>query len=299
MGKLLIFMMLLAPVAAPGLALAQDAEKAHEERRKAAEEAPLGWSQDLIGALGFTQTEFENYAEGGESSLTWVAAMQYKLRQRTEKRFWTTELAGEFGQTKLGDEGVRKAADRIRLTSLHLWTLGGWVDPFVAIDAQTQFAKGYDYATSSDDPISKFMNPFYFRQSAGVSKTLAQGLKTRLGVALDETIVTDVEFAPRYTDDPETADEIEKSRIETGLESVTRYERSFDEERLNVFSELILFSNFEEPDKVDVFWVTKFTAKIVNFIGVVLATEVKYDEDILKRTQLKEVLSIGITHTFF
>lgn len=292
-SKLLSAFVLSAVLAAP--AAAQD----EAARKKAAEEAPPGWSQELIGGLGFTQTEFENYAEGGESSLTWTSSLQYRLRQRTEKRFWLTEGYAEFGQTKLGTQEIRKATDRLRVTSLHLWTLGAWVDPFVALDAQTQFAGGYDYAADPKVETSRFMNPFYFRQSAGVSKTLAPGLQTRLGVALDETIVTDEAFALRYTDDDPADGKLDKTRIDTGLESVTRYERNFDEDRLNVFSELMLFSRFEAPDKVDVYWVNKFTAKVLSFIGIVLATEVKYDEDILKRTQLKEVLSIGITHKFF
>jgi hypothetical protein len=293
MANLLSVCVLSAALAAP--AAAQD----EAARKKAAEEAPLGWTQEMIGGLGFTQTEFENYAEGGESSLTWTSSLQYRLRQRTEKRFWLTEGYAEFGQTKLGTEEIRKATDRLRVTSLHLWTLGAWVDPFIALDAQTQFASGYDYATDPKTETSRFMNPFYFRQSAGVSKTLAPGLKTRLGVALDETIVTDEAFASRYTDDDPADGKLDKSRIQTGIESVTRFERSFDEGRLDVLSELMLFSKFESPDKVDVYWVNKFTAKVLDYIGIVLATEVRYDEDIIKRTQFKEVLSIGLTHTFF
>ena len=50
------------------------------------DETPLGWSHDLIGGLGFTQTEFENYAEGGESSLTWTLGLDYKALETRESR---------------------------------------------------------------------------------------------------------------------------------------------------------------------------------------------------------------------
>lgn len=270
---------------------------------------PIGWSQSLVGGLSVTQTEFENYAEGGESSLTWTTLLTYVAREYQEKRDWKTELEVQFGQTRLGNGGMRKAADRIKLSSLHIWTLGAFVDPYVSVDARTQFAKGYVYYGDNERVlVSKFANPLYLAQGAGVGKQLLPGLRTRLGASVQEYFVSDEYFASivnedadvdlHYTDDPETA-KIEKTRVDTGLESVTEYERSFNDERLHLKSELRLFSVFEDPATIDVYWNTKATAQVLSFISVILETEVLYDEDIVKRTQLKEVLSIGLTHTFF
>ena len=273
------------------------------------EAPPIGWSQSLVGGLSFTQTEFENYAQGGESSLTWTSLLTYVAREYHEKRDWKTEVEAQFGQSKLGSGDIRKAVDKLKLASLHTWTLGAFVDPYVSLDARTQFAKGYAYYGDNERlEVSRFANPFYLAQGAGVGKQLLPGLRTRLGVSVQEVFVTKEEFAAviepeagvtlRYTDDPET-DKIEKTRVDTGIESVTDYERSFDEGRLNLKSELKLFSQFEDPSVVDVYWNNKATAQVLSFISVILETELLYDADIVKRTQFKEVLSIGLTHKFF
>ena len=295
---------IVAPLVLFAALLAASAGAAEEK-----EEVPMGWTQSLVGGLSFTQTDFENYAQGGESSLTWTALATYLARQHTERRDWKTEMEAQFGQTRLGDGDLRKAVDRIKLTSVHTWTLGEFVDPYLSVDAQTQFAKGYNYPDADTEvEVSRFANPLYFNQAFGVGKQIAPGLRTRLGGALHEVFVTDEAFAAvvdaehgielRYTDDP-TTDKLEKTRLDTGLESVTEYEQSFREDHLQVKSQLKLFSQFDDPATMDVFWNTKFTANVFSFLNVILETELIYDEDIVKRTQFKEVLSIGLTHRFF
>ena len=198
--------------------------------------------------------------------------------------------------------------DRIRLASLHTWKLGKLLDPYAGVEARTQFAKGYVYTASGDEIlVSKFANPLELTQRLGGGRVLAQGLVTRLGVAFNEYIVTDDYYALidtagvllRYTDDIETLDELEKFRLDTGIESLTDYERSFENDRYKVKSMLKLFSKFEDPSRVKVEWTSKFTANLISFVNVMLETEVLYDEEIVKRTQLKEIFSIGLSKTFF
>ncbi len=181
------------------------------------------------------------------------------------------------------------------------------MDPYIGVEARTQFAKGYAYPTGGGEVlVSKFLNPLELTERFGGSRTLGPGFVTRLGVAFNEYIVTDTYYAAidspgvnmRYTDDPETAKR-EKFRLDTGMESVTDYERSFESDRYKIKSMLKLFSKFEDPSKVKVEWNSKFTANLISFVNVMLETEVLYDEDIVKRTQLKETFSIGLSKTFF
>jgi hypothetical protein len=289
---------------AGGLATAARAQEAAEKP-----EVKPGWSQSLVGGLSFTQTEFENYAEGGESSLTWTALLTYKADEIRKRREWKTEAEAQFGQTRLGSGDLRKAVDKVKVISVNTWKLGEVVDPYVSADAQTQFAPGYVYSDNAPRvKVSKFANPLYVNEAAGVSRTLEEDFVTRLGVAVHEVFVTDTTFAAiknaaakvdlRYTDDPATA-KIEKTRVDTGLESVTEYERAFNQKKLNVKSRLRLFSKFDDLATVDVLWNTKVTANLISFVNVILETEVLYDADIVKRTQFKEVLSLGMTHSFF
>lgn len=263
------------------------------------EERPLGWSTELVGGLALTQTEFENYAEGGESSLTWATSLDFEAFLNRENREWKTTAALQFGQTRLGDGDFRKAADRISVETVHTWKLHRLVDPYVSVDARTQFAKSFTYTEDMRGPeISRFANPLYLNEGAGIGRRFNAWLHSRLGFAVHEVFVTEEQFAAAYTDDPETAD-LEKTRVDTGMELVTEYERNWEEEKVKVKSQLKLFSTFDAPDKIDVNWNTVLTANLISFIDVIASAEVIYDEDILKRTQLKEVLALGITHTFF
>ncbi len=266
-----------------------------------------GWDHSLEAGLGFTQTKFENYAKGGESSLTWTSSLAYKAIELGQKHEWKSEVEAQFGQTQLGGGDLRKAVDRIRLASLNTWKLGEAVDPYIGVEARTQFAKGYAYSADGGEVlVSRFLNPLELTERFGGSRTLGPGFVTRLGVAFNEYIVTDTYFAAidspgvnmRYTDDPETAKR-EKFRLDTGMESVTEYERSFENDRYKVKSSLKLFSKFEDLSKMKVEWNSKFTANLISFVNVMLETEVLYDEDIVKRTQLKETFSIGLSKTFF
>lgn len=288
------------------LAATAGATAAQDDAKDAAPKP--GWSQSLVGGLSLTQTEFENYAEGGESSLTWTSLLTYKANEIRERREWKTEAEAQFGQTRLGSGSLRKAVDKIRVSSVNTWKLGAVVDPFVSADAQTQFAPGYVYSDNAPRvKVSRFANPLYVNEAAGASRTIEEGFVTRLGVAVHEVFVTDTTFAAirnaaagvdlRYTDDPATA-RIEKSRVDTGLESLTEYERDFNQKKLNVKSRLRLFSKFDDLATVDVLWNTKVTANLISFVNVILETEVLYDADIVKRTQFKEVLSLGMTHSF-
>ncbi len=288
---------IMSCVALAGPVLAQEADST----------VTYGWDHSLEGGLGFTQTEFENYAKGGESSLTWTSFLNYKAIELGPKHEWKTEGEGQFGQTKLGSGDLRKAVDRIRLASLNTWKLGEAVDPYVGIEARSQFAKGYAYPTAGREVlVSKFLNPLELTERFGGSRTLGPGFVTRLGIAFNEYIVTDTYYAAidspgvnmRYTDNPETAKR-EKFRLDSGMESVTDYERSFESDRYKVKSMLKLFSKFDDPSKVKVEWNSKFTANLISFVNVMLEAEVLYDEDIVKRTQFKETFSIGLSKTFF
>ena len=124
------------------------------------------------------------------------------------------------------------------------------------------------------------------------------GQRVVVSELVNEVFTTEDKFAPQYTDDPETA-KLEKTRVDTGIESLTELERHWEEEKVNLKSQLKLFSTFEDPATVDIFWNTKATANVLSFVNVILEAEISYDEDILRRTQLKEVLSVGLTHTFF
>ena len=108
-------------------------------------EVTYGWKHTLVGALALTQVAFKDWQQGGEDALAWTLALEGQSVQERPRTNWVTSSKLAFGQTKLGDQGVRKTDDKIDLETVLTYKLDLDIDPYVAATLKTQFAKGYQY----------------------------------------------------------------------------------------------------------------------------------------------------------
>jgi hypothetical protein len=252
-----------------------------------------GWTNEVIAGLNLTQASFDNWAQGGENMLGWQANLAGKFTSLGAGHEWANAIKLAYGMTKVGDDDARKSVDEIRLESVFTHKSGFYVDPYVAATAETQFSTGYEYTDTDKTGISNFLDPGYFTQSAGVGRSYAGVLKTRLGASIKET-VTDRYPVP-YADDPDTPDEIEDVKVEVGAESVTDLNLKMSDD-LAFDSKLELFSNLKATNEIDVKWDNLLTAKIEEYLSVTLNVKVLYDRDISRSRQIKEALAIGLTY---
>jgi len=254
-----------------------------------------GWIHSLVGSLTFTQVAFTDWAQGGENALAWALGADGKSTNEQERTSWSNTYKFGFGQTRLGDQGIRKTDDRIDLETMLTYKIGDKFNPYAAATLKTQFAKGYKYdAAGGSIPVSKFFDPAYLTQSAGVVYQPAAEFKTRLGMALREIITS--EFPGYYADNPETI-EIEKSRVNGGLESVTEFAWKLDE-NVGFSSKLELFSAFNKMDEVIMRSDNVLSAKVSKYITVLLNVQLLNEKNISPKTQVKETLAIGLSYSF-
>ena len=266
--------------------LAQEAEEQKPES---------SWKKELVGNLNFTQTAFDNWAQGGEDTLAWQLNVNGKAVRNEDKYKWDNSGKISYGMAKLSDLESRKSIDEIKLESVFTYLLGTYVNPYVAASADTQFTAGYEYPDGSKVEISNLLDPGYFAQSAGVGYEPAEEFKTRLGFALHETITSD--HPVPYSDDPDTTDEEETTKIEAGVESVTDFSKKLIGGIL-LTSKLELFSNLKGLDEIDVKWDNIFSAKISKYIDVNFNVKLLYDETVSDERQIKQSLAVGLTYTF-
>ena len=264
---------------------------AQEAEKQAAE---YGWQKGLVGNLNLTQTQFDNWTQGGENAFAWQLNINGKALRDEEKYKWDNSGKVSYGQTKLADIEARKSVDEIKLESVFTYLLGVYVNPYVAASVETQFTTGYEYGEDSKTDVSAFLDPGYFSQSVGLGYEPVKEFKTRLGFALHETITSD--HPVPYTDDPDT-DEVEKTKVEPGLESVTDFSKSLIGNIL-LTSKLEIFSNLKGVDQVDVKWDNIFSAKMSRYIDVNFNIKFLYDRDSSEKRQLKQALAVGLTYTF-
>ena len=102
----------------------------------------------------------------------------------------------------------------------------------------------------------------------------------------------------QFTDDPETMNEQEKFKFETGIESVTDLEWGFMENMM-LTSKLRLFSAFDRLETWDVRFDNVISAKINKLIVVNLNILLVYEKRQSLKTQFKEALQLGIFIQFF
>jgi hypothetical protein len=170
----------------------------------------------------------------------------------------------------------------------------GWkVNPYFSNTVRTQVTEGFDYETTPGTKISDFFDPGYITQSLGFTYDQLENIQTRLGIAFQEVITN--RFT-QYSDDPETPNEIEKFKFETGIESVTDANFTLDD-NLILKTKLRLFSRFESMDVWDVRWDNTITAKVNSWLNVNFAYLLIYQKDQSPTTQMKQALQLGIVYT--
>jgi len=251
------------------------------------------WKHSLVTGLNVTQVSFTDWAQGGENSLAYSVSAIGKTMFEPTNVAWSFSYKLGFGQTKLGDQALRKTEDKIELESVFTYKFGAYINPYAAATLKTQFATGYKYDNLGNSiPLSKFFDPAYLTQSLGAGYQFLPQVKTRLGYALRE-IYTDVFFS--YADDPKTTGH-EYVKIDDGFESVTDVQWQMDE---NIWftSKIELFMTVRTPDKAVLRNDNTIRVRAAKYISITLNANIINDRQISPHTQVMNTLAVGLSYT--
>ena len=188
---------------------------------------------------------------------------------------WRTAYSASFGQSSVAGDALRKVDDRIRIDTQITWLRGSWIDPFIAASARTQMATGYRYGPKR--PVSGWLDPVYYTQSAGIGVTFSDELNTRIGAALRET---------------GTGDHTPSSDWDGGLESVTRLDWDMSE-RTQVTGLVEVFSPIAAPALL-IQAEAGVRIKVARYISATLDLELLKDNAISNDLQVRQTLGIGL-----
>lgn len=254
------------------------------------------WTPKGVAGINLSQVSFSNWSQGGENSLAYTFFTLFGLDYIGDPWKWKNSLKFAYGRTKFGDQGYRTNDNEIFFESTLIHNVGWAVSPYAGITARTPVSKGFNYEVTPEVQIVDFLDPFNLTEAIGFVYDQIPNFSTRLGVGMKQTWAD--QFAATYSDDPETLNEIEKFRNETGIESVTEYTLDFLE-NMNFYTYLRLFGRFEDMSVWDVRWDNLITAKVNDYVSVSLNVLVIYDVNETLKTQLKEALQLGISYTLF
>ena len=254
-----------------------------------------GWNPSGVAGLNLSQIAFNNWSQGGENSISWTFFSNFGYDLSAIPWQFKNNLKLAYGRTKLGNADYRTNDNELYLESVLSYSLGWSVDPFFSNSVRTSVAPGFDYSVTPAMQIADFFDPGYVTQSLGMTYNKNKNFTTRLGLALQETFTSKYN---QYSDDPATPNKIEKTKVETGIESVIDAKYAL-QDNLLFASQLTLFTRFKALDVWDVRWDNTITAVVNKYINVNLNVLVIYQKSQSPKTQIKEALQVGLTYTLF
>lgn len=291
--------------------------------RSASGQDNSGWSKSFDIEFTITQNSYsDNWAGGEAGSINWVAnAFGIFERQISAKFNFKNTSKFSFGQTHVqrqvtsADITVKswskpeKSTDLVDIENLGRFTLGAFVDPYVAVRLETQFIDAIVPA------VSRLFSPAKITESAGVAKLFfkkdsddqssANELLGRVGFALRQIMTREV-----------TDTLLEKTKLTTttdgGIESVIDLKLRLSKtvgfiSKLSLYN-AIFFSEAEAYEgtpqegywkAIDVNWENRFTASVAKYLTVSLYTQLLYDKEIALRGRFKQSLALGLTYKLF
>jgi len=254
------------------------------------------WVPKGVLGINLSQVSFENWTQGGDNSISFTFFSNMGIHYIGDIWKWRNSLKFTYGRSKIGNEGYKTNDNEIFFESTLNRNVGWLFNPYFGITARTAVAAGFNYDVTPAEQIVGFLDPFYLTEGIGLIYDQIPNFRTRLGLGFKQTFAD--EFKDKYTDDPETAGDIESFKNETGIESVTEFEWVFLE-NMAYKGYLRLFGRFENISVWDVRWDNTITAKVNDYFNVNINVLLIYDVDETLRTQLKEAYQLGISYTLF
>jgi len=256
-----------------------------------------GWKKSGTFILNLNQGALSNWVAGGEENVLGInSILNFSLDYRHDRHTWDNYLDVAFGlQNATSFENFRKIDDRIDLTSKYGYQLSQhWYVGFLT-NFNSQLFPGYDYSVEPNKKISNFLTPGKIILAPGFDYKTANRfslfispISARWILKIDPDLYNMSKFG---------VDSASKANFEAGAFVSAKFNASFTK-WATYTGRVDLFSNYlRNPQNVDVFITNLLTMKFTKVFATNLSFDLIYDDDVLKRLQLKEILGIGLTVT--
>jgi hypothetical protein len=306
--KRMIFAVAMMMAFMNGFSQTTDAEKQLKTQKV---DTIMGWKKGGVININVSQTSLTNWVAGGQSSVAFGGLLSLFAQNKQNKSLWENYLDVGYGTMKQGkDADWWKTDDRIDLTSKYGLKATEKLYYAGLVNFRTQMTNGYNYP-DNENKISGFFAPAYLLGAIGIDYKPDENFGVFLApITLKMTFVNDDVLADAGSFGVDPGDH---ARSEFG-----GYLRAFLKkdlmENITFQTKLDLFSNyFHNPECIDVNWECLLSMKVNTFIAATLSTQLLYDDDIdipvdndgdgttdemIPRTQFKEVLAVGLSMKF-
>ncbi len=271
----------------------KDLQTASTKPAKSAEKD--GWTRVGIFALTVNQGSLSNWAAGGEQNTLGINALfNYAVNFRKGKNTWDNYFDLALGLQDATSFGrFRKTDDHIDITTRYGFQLRkNWYAGFL-VNFNSQALRGYDYNTTPNTKISNFLCPgkllfspgFDFKPNKDFSLFISPAT-IRWVFKSDKDFFTMAKFG---------VDSGKKVNTELGAYLTANYNKAINS-WATYAGRLDLFSNYKHnPQDIDLLFNNLLTMKFNKWLATNLSVDMLYDDDVIKKTQIKEIFGLGIT----
>ena len=277
------------------------------------------WRSSGIFSLNVGQTSFINWANGGENQININTILHYRLQYSKDKATWENNIEAKYGTLFFSDMNTKKTDDKLDYASKFGYEVHKKWRYSYYLSFSSQFSAGYKYPNDSTI-VSDFMAPGYFMAGAGMDyhpieelSILVNPLTYKLTIVNNIELANDGNFGVKKAILDTSGNIIvpaQRFRSEPGAFVKFHYQKEF-ENGFSISSKLELFSSFvENPENIDINWVTFLTYKISEHFIATFSLDILYDDDaIIKqdingdgikeivgpRLQSKQTFGIGVS----
>ena len=254
-----------------------------------------GWKKSGTFILNLNQGALSNWVAGGEQNVLGInSILNFSLNYRHNRHTWDNYLDVALGvQNATSFENFRKIDDRIDLTSKYGYQLSQhWYVGFLT-NFNSQLFPGYDYSVEPNRKISNFLTPGKILLSPGFDYKTANRFSLFISpISARWILKVDPDF---YNMSKFGVDSASKANFEAGAFLSAKFNASFTK-WATYTGRVDLFSNYlRNPQNVDMFITNLLTMKFTKVFATNLSFDLIYDDDVLGRLQIKEILGIGLT----
>lgn len=278
--------------------LAQDVTVKEFQKLAFKELKPLdkdGWQKTGTFIININQGALRNWAGGGEQNTLGITTLlNYNINHKKGKISWNNYFDIALGFQNASSFGrFRKTDDRIDITSKYGYQFSPKWYTAMLLNFNSQALVGYSYTDTVNTKISNLLTPGKILLSAGIDYRPDKAFSLFVSPITTRYILkTDNDF---YTIDKFGVPADHKTYTELGAFATAKYNK-----KVNAWAHysgrLDLFSNYKRnPENVDLFMTNLLTMKFNKWFATNISVDMVYDDDVIQRTQLKEILGIGLT----
>ncbi|MDP9048801.1 MAG: DUF3078 domain-containing protein, partial [Bacteroidota bacterium] len=267
------------------------------------------WHKSVVFGLNFSQSAFSsNYSAGGVNAVALGSNFEYKAEYNKAPFSYATDLNLLYGISKNKGQGSRKTNDRIFFDNKLASQLSKHWFFFGSLTFESQFDKGYNYATAADGSvtpllISNFMSPGYLTESVGFEFKPVKYFDLRFGTGTArQTFVLDTTIHNNQTSNYGVAIH-HTFRNDLALQVVATLDKDLMQ-NMHINARYSLFIPYQQSlayvsHRID----AVLTAKVNRLIAVTVNGTLLYDKNTSPpntspRLQGTEGLALGIVYKF-